>query len=474
QEENPFDVTLLVNPHDPKATDDGVGELAKPFRSIQAAASHAVKTAQQGQSVRVLIQPGVYRESVKLTGQANTEYALIKLEGAVPGEVILRGTTPIDGWSIEKENVFERAWNPADYPVDNTMLFVEVARMEEVNSLAKVKPGKVFFDRDSKKPKIYFLPPTGGTVKTGSIGIGRGEFALHASGLSELIVESLVIERGYIAGIALYDVPACVLNNLSAEYCQDIGIVAHGGEQLHLRRVLTDRCGQAGIRINGVGALSITGSEANLNGWRDLSGTMGIDIQNCGNVTGWSLRVVENHGRGMFLSGNTGQLKFTRLTVFNNQFEGLLATYNPGSIVIKGSEFAFNGDRGIVSRDSRMRLNGAIFYGNAKAQVWPLTGTELTAERCIMVATGAKDMLIGDGAAPYVGEQNLFFAKANPKPFTYENKPVDFAQWQESTRSDLNSYFGEPNLVDPDNYDFLPKPSSPFFKMSNWPVRELD
>ena len=74
----------------PAAANDNPGTLSLPLRSIQA----AVDQAQPGDTI--LIQPGVYRERVRVKIQA-TKQALLHIQGTALGDVILTGADVLEG-----------------------------------------------------------------------------------------------------------------------------------------------------------------------------------------------------------------------------------------------------------------------------------------------------------------------------------------------------------------------------------------
>ncbi|MEO0797035.1 MAG: right-handed parallel beta-helix repeat-containing protein [Verrucomicrobiota bacterium] len=469
---SPWDSTLLVNPIDPKATDEGEGHLTQPFKTIGAAGNKALELAEAGKSVRVVIQPGVYAESVTLLGEEDPQNAPIKFEGVAGGEVFLVGTELISGWSIEDHGVFERPWDPDKYE-HNPMLFVEVARLVEVDSLRQVGAGKVFFDRSNSDARIYFLPPRGGTVRDGTIQIGRGETAaFDVRNIKNLIFENIAIERSYAFGIKAENCDGLRVHNVSAEYCQVAGLRLVHSSGAELKRLLTDRCGEGGFWVYGSRSLLIERCEANLNGWATPGQASAILLQECGVIKVRNLRVVENRLEGITLLGNQA-VELDIPTLIKNTGSGVNIG-NVGPTSIKGAEIANNGGAGVLVA-STLGLEGNLFYGNAGAQLEVTEGGDVSMVRSILMSTAANSSLIDlSNGSSYGGAENLFYAAAMPEPFILLDKRGGFAWWQEVSTSDLNSFYGDPMLANPSRFDFMPTPKSPFFSRKEWPVRKLD
>ncbi|GHB93969.1 right-handed parallel beta-helix repeat-containing protein [Cerasicoccus arenae] len=465
-----WDVIIEVNSQDPTANDRNP---ATPFRTINAAVINAMGFTRAEKTARVLIHPGVYRESISVGGSGS-----IKLEASEPGKTILNGCDIVNGWKIGEHSVFElsRKFNPHSHP----MVFVEGARLLEVDSISQVQAGKVFFGPDM----IYLLPPIGGVVRDGTVEIGRQGSAISGeSGL--LFIESLAIERGYQTGISASASDSLIINNVSVEYCQDTGVDIRKTPNVRLRRMLVDRCGNLGLSVSGVKELGITGCEANLNGWAGENGG-GAKFFNCENIKVWSFRLVENHGYGLSLIKNSGAQTLSKLTAIQNEL-GISSVDSSGKLTITESEIAFNENDGVFLSTSRANLIGNVLYGNGKSQLSidedvgrlgrvGSAGEPIDSElslRLNMFVALKNDQLIDVRNGQLQAAQNLYDAP-DKNAFMVNGKKLNFAQWQETTRTDLNSYSGDSMLLDPKNYNFSPTPKSPWYQMKSWPVRELN
>jgi len=518
-----WDVTIDVNQLDPKANDN---DATTPFKTINAAAQNALGFARAGRNVRVLIHPGVYRESVQLLGDIDVDEGWIKLEGTEPGKVILNGSDVVSGWTVNDDNIFERPWSRGKEDINlyvmgakkliNPIVFVEGARMVEVDSPEKLQTGHIYFGED----KVYTLPPKGGVITDGKVEISRPfKAGIIAENLNHFYVENLAFERGYSDGIYFdgykeddrggrksnYQGPVSqvVINNVSVEYTRRTGIVVRLAKQLRVRRVFADRCGLGGISIVKCQEVAVTGTEAGLNCWAALDKKHGIygevdfpmavGFMDCLNVKVWQLRVAENHGSGLGVDQAGGKASFGKVTAVMNAEAGVIINNSSRRLRYLGPEMDANQPSGfgevtfsegeIANNQFGLLLGGpinAVFntvYGNEKVQVVLAQGVNLT--RNIIVAEAGQTLVSNsDKTKDFTAKQNLYYSPSG-KGFVFGmaesiEKSLTFAQWQEETGQDLNSYFGDPKLLDPENYQFTPTPKSPWFDMKNWPVRELN
>ncbi|WP_269539747.1 right-handed parallel beta-helix repeat-containing protein [Cerasicoccus fimbriatus] len=465
-----WNVTVDVNNRDPQASD---GDPTTPFRTIQAAATNAMGYARAGKSVLVRVHPGVYRESVTLRGKVDESNAAIKFEGTDPGNVVINGAQIVNGWDIGEFDIFELPWIPTK---ENPAVFVEGARLVEVASPRQVMQGQVCFVR-GKEPKIYLLPPKGGVVKNGTVEISGMGVGIRAENVDGLYLESLAFERGFDAAIDVHGGDGLIINNVAIEYAHGDGLRLADLDKVRIRRLIVDRCGGNGIVLERLGALAMSGTEVKLNNWsRRTDDLAGLKISGCGQVKVWSLKASENHGAGLWMADTTHQSALSKVVAVNNG-TGAIFENNQDIASLTECQFAYNRDGGVVLKGGGLYLMANVFYGNGGAQITLADcdqRSELQASRNIIVARKG-ELLIDVEARDHglLAEKNLYESPSK-EPFRALGEPLTFIQWQEVASLDLDSYLGEAKLLDPENYGFTPAPQSPYFKMSSWPVRELD
>src|SRR5215472_14534103 len=83
---------------DDNGSDGNSGAAASPFRTIQAAINEANSANQQGIGVKVIVNPGVYRESVNFGNYGSTGAPLI-VESSSPGAAVIAGSDVLSNWN---------------------------------------------------------------------------------------------------------------------------------------------------------------------------------------------------------------------------------------------------------------------------------------------------------------------------------------------------------------------------------------
>jgi len=84
-----------------EGSNDNPGSKSDPFLTIQ----HAADLAQPGD--RILVAPGIYRERIDPPRGGLSEAERIVFEAAQPGEVTIKGSDPVTGWSKVEGDIWE-------------------------------------------------------------------------------------------------------------------------------------------------------------------------------------------------------------------------------------------------------------------------------------------------------------------------------------------------------------------------------
>ena len=88
------------------------GTSSAPLQTIQAAINLANTKNQQKIGTKIIVKPGVYRESVNIAAIANQSTAPLTIEASATGSSIITGADVLTGWSAlaGHPNAFLHSW----------------------------------------------------------------------------------------------------------------------------------------------------------------------------------------------------------------------------------------------------------------------------------------------------------------------------------------------------------------------------
>ena len=87
-------------------SDSNSGAQTKPFKTLQAGINKAIALNQQNIGVKLIVNSGVYRESVKISNYKATR-APFTVQAAVTGGAIVSGADVIHGWTQQNSTTWQ-------------------------------------------------------------------------------------------------------------------------------------------------------------------------------------------------------------------------------------------------------------------------------------------------------------------------------------------------------------------------------
>jgi hypothetical protein len=295
-DESAYRLMLYVDPSGDDARDGQSARTA--LKTVAAAVEKARAAMNDGQGVRILLGPGVYREGyLLLNGNEMTDAgrsALFILEGAAKGKVAISGAVAA-GWEPStwtQQNspeagtfTYRHAW-PFEFavaveePQDVLISFREMVifngqMLKQEASAEKLAPGRFFIDRQDKA--IYVTMDRqmlGGDV----IEIPDKEILLTIRNKSNFVLRNIDFVHSN-AHIQLGN-RGCVEN----EWGRAVEICNHGAPQgARNMNILIEDCAfdmhnAVGIGLLTVGDVTLRRCTANTNGWKGMGVTRARNV----------------------------------------------------------------------------------------------------------------------------------------------------------------------------------------------------
>jgi hypothetical protein len=187
-----------------KGSDSNPGTQQKPLKTIGAAASMAETNNQSGIGSRVTINPGTYREGIKLSHNTKDTSLPITFQAATNGTVIVSGATVYTGWGTYSQNnsIYTNSWtnNWGECPQLSSCLYqpnvmmrqemvaVNGTALTQVLSLGQMLQGTFFVDESANQ--IYVWPKSGTNMATATVEVAS------LPGLFTIQHKSYIVVRG--------------------------------------------------------------------------------------------------------------------------------------------------------------------------------------------------------------------------------------------------------------------------------------
>ena len=480
----PFAVAETIYVDAASGSDSNPGTAAAPFQTISAALTAASKT---GVSTCVLVDPGLYREALTLSGFTTSNPGLV-IEGN-GGQAVVTGSDDWNsGWSANGDGTYTHTWPYSwGYASDpwggispiglrSEMVFVNGTQLTEQLSGPLTSPA-TFYVVDGSTMTIY--PPSGTDMTTADIEVAlRPALLTTPNGISNFAVENMTFEHSPTT-VANSTVWIDSANNL---YLINDIVNANNWTGLYVTRstnvtwqnITADYNGETGASGWKIAGWSIDTLETSDNNWRGYAGGfVGVDAA--------GMKVLRVHGAtisnytsnnnltdGFWADTDNANITLSNVDVENNLTHGLIFENSQGPIAVSGATVAYNGKDGVTGNASTyVSLEHSTVYGNASADMAPCSSgavsvTDYQSGQVYSLETSDWTLLSDDVGSTASGgwlwancfgssslwntftstlqsNNNDWYEPNNTTPFAIPSAAVNLAGWRSATGRDSAS-----------------------------------
>lgn len=400
------EVVLHVNQGDARAADRNTGSEREPLRTIGEGARRAVANRQRSAATRVVIHPGVYRESVVVdVPSARAAAPPIVFEGTRAGAVIVSGADVLGDWQpAGPPHVYRRRWPYSWGAVEVPRDWAPVARLLRAQPIVLrrellVVDGQMLeqtlrLDDMRARERTFFVghSAAGGTETLAWIHLAAGtridsalvEAAARptvfaATGATNLVVRNLVFRH---ANTPLQD-SAVVFDRCASVLVEDCDMSSNNWTGLGVRESRDVTLRRVSARFNGIGGfgvwrvrnLIVDTCEASYNNWRGARGgftswAVGQKFLSVHGARFTDYRAVGNHATGLWFDTDNTDVVVERAHLCRNDVNGVSLEASPGPVVIRHSRICDNREAGVfASSASQVTLEDNEIDGNRGEQI---------------------------------------------------------------------------------------------------------
>lgn len=467
---------------------DATGTQRSPYPTIGQGLEHALRNRRLGVATRILIQPGVYRESLAGAFPELGE-APISFDAAVSGTVVISGADVWSDWACEEAGCWH-AW-PFDWGVDTNpwpqnvtigelalrreLVIVDGQNLTPVGALSELSPGTFYVDESNDR--LWALGPGGRSLDTALVEVGVRETLIRLQGLNDLAFRGLVVTAAASpfrhAAFDVVDQERVRIENVSVIANGQVGLSLKGIDIVVSGAELSNN-GSSGVTAYQVDRVEISSTRAANNNWRGVLGgydswEVGQKFSSAHNVLIRDFTAVNNASRGLWFDADVKNVIVDTVYLCGNARDGLFLEAIQGPVRVTNSLICDNGHAGILTSTSEnIELSGNVIRGNETAQLslsgqlerrvlnwrshesevvalrnWLVTGNTLIADGEQMLVTTTLPVRYWDTlmrSSHFAG--NRYVQPVLESAFQLPNgRRADFAGWVNATGEEADSVF---------------------------------
>ncbi len=503
--------------------DSNSGSSSSPLKTIQAAVNKANSNNQKGVGTKVVINAGVYRESVYVDPVSGMTSAPLTIEAATSGTAIVAGSDVLAGWSADAQysGAYVANWTPAQstcalpngWPavrpivLRTEMLFVNGVAMTQVLAYSDLKPGTFFVNANAGT--VHMWPPAGVDPSSATVEVASRAKTISVVSRKNVVLRGLVFEHAAscinASGASVTTSSNVLLDAIQANWNNWGGLAVSASTNITVRNSIASYNGGVGFQGNKDQATLYTGNETDYNNWRGAQATLynwaagGAKFFQMRTTSVQGHSSYNNQAQGLWFDTDNQNITINNATLVGSYNAALQLERNEGPVTLENSHLCSSGVGVNVLTTKGLTVNNNVFYNNGatnkfQAQFYLAGSTGgisitnwQTGQVYDLVTTGAVlsgnsfiDALPGqfvfgtylsgtdwtDFTSSLHSGNNTWYDSTTPNAFRIENgKNVDLTGWQSATGADYNSAWAAP-ASSPASACAAPTPAYPDFSVS--------
>ena len=368
-------------------SDGNSGGQNSPLKTIQAAVDRADANNQKWIGTKVIVKPGVYRESVNIGAYRSTS-APITIQAAVTGTAVLAGSDVLHSWNQQSSGVYTHVWTPnlgtcgipAGWPGSiaaiarrTELLFVNGIALTQVMSTSDLRPGTFFVNESNDL--IYMKPPAGTNVASSTIEAAVRPQTLNIAGRTNIVLRGMVFRHAAScinsAGVTVNSSSNILFDSDQAMWNNWGGIGIFGTNNVTVQNSVASYNGGVGFMSANDQYVLFKYNESDYNNWRGAQaglydwGMGGTKFMYMRNTTVQNHFSYRNQAQGLWFDTDNKNITIDNATLSENVMSALQIEANEGPITVKNSHVCSSGAGVNLLNSEKVYILNNTFYNNS-------------------------------------------------------------------------------------------------------------
>lgn len=404
--------TIYVDQRDVQAADDNPGTASLPLLTLGRAVAVASEANASSTPVRIVVRPGIYRESIRIVPGEQTTQAPITIEGTA-NDVVVSGADVWDGWTHRRNGIYSHSWSydwglgvmPPDWPESirtyleanpiirrSEMVFVDGAPLRQVLSTSELEDadGRFFVSEETDELFIHLASTT--DLARSIVEVSTRPSLMIVGSRENVTIRNIEFEHaantaGGPGAVLIADSRRVEIIDCAFEWNNGSGLSLYRGDEVTVREIEANHNGVGGFTGFGIRKLRVYDSEASFNGWRAASGwdandhssVLDMNFIDFGagqkffrlrDASFNDFRAVNNLTGGLWLDYDNADVSLEGLTLNGNLTHGLFLEASQGPISLAASQICHNETGILVGNASDVDVAQNVIAMNALAQIF--------------------------------------------------------------------------------------------------------
>lgn len=370
-------------------SDSNSGTQSSPLKTIQAAVNKAKTNNTKSLGTKVLINPGVYRETVTLYSNSNQTSAPMTFQATQTGGAIIAGSDVLTNWyhTTNNSSIFTHSWTynfgacaiPSGWPTNfsgvvlrTEMIFVNGVPLTQVMSSSALRAGTFYVDEGANEINIW--PSSSTNMDTAVVEAAVRPQTLNMSGRTNVVFRGLVFQHAATCinryGAAINNSTNILFDQIQANWNNWGGIGINSSKQITVQNSVASHNGGVGFAANTDLNTLFNGNESDYNNWRGAMGALydwgmgGTKLMYMHSATVTNHYSYRNQAQGLWFDTDSKNVSIDHATIAENVLAGLQLEVDEGPISLTNSKLCSSGLGLNIINSQNITASGNVFYNN--------------------------------------------------------------------------------------------------------------
>lgn len=375
------------------ATSTQVGTVSAPLKTIQAAVNLALANNKRSVGTKIVINPGIYRETVTIGGSSNQTSAPITLQAAATGASVLSGSDVYANWNQVSWNpaIYQHSFSsngtcaiPSGWPTNfapiarrTELVFVNGAPLTQVMSYSQLVAGTFYVDDSGGQ--IFVAPGGSVNMSASTVEIATRPTILNISRQNNVVLRGLVLEHAAScinrSGATINSSSNVLVDQVQASWNNWGGLGINSSSNVTVQNSVASYNGGVGFQANQDTNAYYNYNETDYNNWRGAQAALydwgmgGTKLMGMRSTTVQNQYSYRNQAQGLWFDTDNTNITVNSATLAENVLAALQVERNPGPVTLTQSNLCSNGIGVNVLTSENLTISNNFFYNNGGTNV---------------------------------------------------------------------------------------------------------
>jgi hypothetical protein len=342
-----------------------------------------------GLATTIVVNPGIYREYVSVSGVYKQTSAAVTIQAAAPGTAVISASDVVSNWAPESANpsIYSSPWQnrfgtcavPTGWPTNfasialrSEMIFVNGISLTQVMAASDLKAGTFFVDESAST--IHVWPPAGTNMQTAQVESAMRPQTLSISARSNVTLSGLVLRHARScmnqSGATITNGSNILIDSVQALWNNWGGLGVFSSSNVTVQNSIASYNGGVGFMGNRDQTTVFDFNESDYNNWRGAQaafyewGMGGTKMFQMRTTTVKNHFSYNNQAEGLWFDTDNQNITIDNATLSGNTTAALQIERNEGPITLKNSHLCSSGVGVNVLTSKNLTIQNNTFYNN--------------------------------------------------------------------------------------------------------------